>query len=393
MKRVLLLPAWILLNWGGLRTLIRLHLLLLLCILFSLLLPLNLSDSWLSTMQILLALTLVYLSVTALLQLQDEIGLLSRLCEQQMQQRDHRELTLMTSGLNPLRQVIGRLLNQFQRQDTQLRQSLEEIAHATQELEQSADQVAANAEHQSLAAATAASAVEQLNASIREVATLAEESRLASDQAGFQVEAGNRCLQDLVTRINTMAHNANDTHTLIGKLGEHSLMINQMSSVISEIADQTNLLALNAAIEAARAGEAGRGFAVVADEVRNLAQRSQRSAIEITQSIDSVQHYIQQVTEHMGHLSQLTEAGVSSADEVSNALLQIDRQSQQVVHQVTQVAISTEQQNLAATEISTLAEQVRLGNVENNRVAEQTKAIAQHLARLTAGATGSELQR
>ncbi|WP_409524796.1 methyl-accepting chemotaxis protein [Nitrincola sp. MINF-07-Sa-05] len=387
--RTLYLPARIVLNWGGIRALSYLIGLMALSGISSLLLPIPFLPVYFLPLMFMLSIT--FISLTSLIQLEREATALSRLCEEQMDHGDHRDQTDltagMTNGLNPLTQTIKRLMSESQRQDITLKQRLEEIAHATNELEQSADQVAANAEHQSLAASTAAAAVEQLNASISEVASLAEQSRHASELAGGQVKEGSIRLEDLVQRISIMAQNAAATNELIIKLGDNSRMINQMSGVISDISDQTNLLALNAAIEAARAGEAGRGFAVVADEVRGLAQRSQRSAIEISNSIDSVQSYIAQVTEHMGHLSGLADESVSSVGDVRAALDHIDQQSLQVAEQVALVAVSTGQQNLAATEIAALVDQVRQGNEENNRAAFQTKAIAHHLAQLTIGTT------
>lgn len=384
------LPARIVLRWGGIKAVTHLIVVMALCAIASLLFPIPLLPVYF--LPLMFMLSLAFISLTSLLQLEGETALLNRLCEQQTGQGDPRDLTALARGVSPLNQTVRRMMNESQRQGITLQQRLEEIAHATRELELSADQVAGNSEHQSMAASTAAAAVEQLNTSISEVASLAEQSSHASELAGNEVKDGGIRLDDLIQHLNIMALNAADTNELIIKLRDNSRMINQMSGVISDIADQTNLLALNAAIEAARAGDSGRGFAVVADEVRSLAQRSQRSAIEITNSIDSVQGYISQVTDHMGHLSGLANESVSSVSDVRTALSNIAQQSGKVAEQVAQVAASTGQQSIAAAEIAALADQVRLGNEENNRVAVQTKAIAQHLAQLTAGATDNPEQ-
>nr|WP_281419308.1 methyl-accepting chemotaxis protein [Marinobacterium ramblicola] len=180
-----------------------------------------------------------------------------------------------------------------------------------------------------------------------------------------------------------MARQAQDTNELMRRLSVNSQTINEMSAVIQGIADQTNLLSLNAAIEAARAGESGRGFSVVADEVRRLAKHSQESAAEIGRTIEDIQTHILSAGEQMAGLSSMAELSVHSSEGVRSLLDSVRDLTERLTEQVVQVAVSTEQQSQAVAEIATLADQVSQGNAENLRAADQAKTIAHHLAQLT----------
>ncbi|WP_438943539.1 methyl-accepting chemotaxis protein [Pseudomonas zhanjiangensis] len=180
-----------------------------------------------------------------------------------------------------------------------------------------------------------------------------------------------------------MTRQAHTTNELILQLHSNSHTINEMSGTIRSIAEQTNLLALNAAIEAARAGESGRGFAVVADEVRRLAQHSQASAAEISRNIESVQQHIKGATVQVAGLSELAQRSAHSSEAVCVLLDQVQQCARQLIGQVDQVAVSTEQQGKAVAEIAELADLVRQGNVDNLKAADQARTIAHHLAHLT----------
>jgi len=327
---------------------------------------------------------LAYLSLASLWLLWQEVLQLQGYCEQCSQQAGH---ATQPPGEWHLLQATGQSLQQClhlqQRQQQLLQQRLDEIAHSSQELEQSAVLVTRNSEQQSDSASMAAAAVEQLNVSILQVAALADESRHTGLVAGQQLSDSVERLAELVRLVAQMTQQAQATDQLIQLLNGNSHSISEMSGTIRGIAEQTNLLALNAAIEAARAGESGRGFAVVADEVRRLAQHSQESAAAIGRNIDSVQQHIQSATRQVAGLSELAQHGASSSDSVCQLLARVQHCTQQLLTQVDQVAVSTEQQGKAVAEIAELADRVRQGNADNLRAADQARSIAHHLAHLT----------
>jgi methyl-accepting chemotaxis protein len=163
------------------------------------------------------------------------------------------------------------------------------------------------------------------------------------------------------------------SHT-IQALGRSSKQIGEIVSVINEIADQTNLLALNAAIEAARAGEQGRGFAVVADEVRKLAERTTKATKEIASMIKSIQKDTEEAVYSMDEGTREVDNGIGLADKAGASLKEIMQVSQRVADMVTEIAAASEEQSRAGEEIS--------NNVESiNKLAEQTATRTQQVAR------------
>lgn len=299
--------------------------------------------------------------------------------------RTSAEQSNCTGGLliQPLFRQFQQLLRASGRKQQLLQQRLDEISHSSQELEQSAVSVTRSAEQQSDAAGTAAAAVEELNVSINEVTQLADASRHTSLDASTQLEESIQQLNELVATVADIAEQALATNALMRELSANSEAINKMSGVIQGIADQTNLLSLNAAIEAARAGASGKGFAVVADEVRNLARHSQESAAEITRKIESVQHHIASTGEKMSRLSASANQSLQRSERVRSQLDSVCGRTQALTEQVIQVAVSTEQQSLAVAEIAALAERVSQGNRDNLEAAAQARTIAHHLTQLT----------
>ncbi|HKK20007.1 MAG TPA: methyl-accepting chemotaxis protein, partial [candidate division Zixibacteria bacterium] len=171
----------------------------------------------------------------------------------------------------------------------------------------------------------------------------------------------------------------------IGKLAKSADQIGEIISVIDDIADQTNLLALNAAIEAARAGEQGRGFAVVADEVRKLAERTGKATGEITDMIKGIQGETTEAVQSMESGISEVDNGRQLADSAGGSLTEIVSMSQRVMDMVQQIATATEEQSSAAEQISRNIEHISSVTKETATGAEQSAAAAEELNRQAEG--------
>jgi methyl-accepting chemotaxis protein len=181
-----------------------------------------------------------------------------------------------------------------------------------------------------------------------------------------------------------VAGEINESAVLIESLGDRSKQISSVVGVIREIADQTNLLALNAAIEAARAGEQGRGFAVVADEVRKLAERTAMSTQEISSTVQAILDETGIAVKHMQSVSTSMSGSVGLAREAGNSLATIDEHAQQTVDTVKNIADSTREQSSASQEIARLVENIAQMAEGSSSRAVNNSERAQNLQRLAA---------
>jgi len=228
----------------------------------------------------------------------------------------------------------------------------------------------------------AASAVTEMSAAVDEVAGNANRTSDASRDAETVADAGRRQVTATRQTIHQLSDRLQESVGTVTRLAEEAASIGQVVDVIRSIAEQTNLLALNAAIEAARAGEAGRGFAVVADEVRNLAQRTQSSTQEIERMIGAIQSATEQSVHDMQQSSEFAARSQAMADEADQALGLIAERVGQINEMNLVIASAAEEQAQVAREVDRNLVAIRDISEQSATGAQQTSVASDELARL-----------
>ncbi|QIH05817.1 methyl-accepting chemotaxis protein [Pseudomonas sp. BIOMIG1BAC] len=283
----------------------------------------------------------------------------------------------------------GRLLRAMAKMQENLRDTLQHIsgsatqlASAAEELNSVTEESARGLTQQNNEIEQAATAVNEMTSAVEEVARNAVSTSEASREATTSAGDGRDLVQETVSAIERMSADVQSTAGLIGDLANESRDIGKVLDVIRGLADQTNLLALNAAIEAARAGEAGRGFAVVADEVRALAHRTQQSTSEIERMIGSIQNGTEQAVDSMRNSTERAESTLNiargaglSLDTINSAIIQINERN-------LVIASAAEEQAQVAREVDRNLVNISDLSVQSATGAHQTSAASNELSRL-----------
>lgn len=283
----------------------------------------------------------------------------------------------------------GRLLLAMSKMQDKLRDTLQRIsgsatqlASAAEELNSVTDESARGLTRQNNEIEQAATAVNEMTSAVEEVARNAVSTSEASKNATSSAGDGRDLVQETVSAIERMSADVQSTANLIGDLANESRDIGKVLDVIRGLADQTNLLALNAAIEAARAGEAGRGFAVVADEVRALAHRTQQSTSEIERMIGSIQSGTEHAVDSMRNSTERAESTLNiargagmSLDTINSAIVEINERN-------LVIASAAEEQAQVAREVDRNLVNIRDLSVQSATGANQTSAASNELSRL-----------
>ncbi|HLP86107.1 MAG TPA: methyl-accepting chemotaxis protein [Phycisphaerales bacterium] len=286
------------------------------------------------------------------------------------------DLTLRAddSRQDELGQVAGTFnsfMEKFQEILTQVRARAQEVAAASTEIAASSEEMARGMEQQADQVTQISSAVQEMSASVVEVGSKSATARDRADASGQSATRGGQVVAETVAGMQSINEAVSASSASVTELGKRGEQIGEIIKVINDIADQTNLLALNAAIEAARAGEHGRGFAVVADEVRKLAERTQKATEEVGESIRAIQDETRRAVDRMGSGTKQVETGVQKAQAAGESLNMIVSNVKEVALMIQNIAAAAEQQGSASEQISRSLENI------NSVTREATSGAAQ----------------
>lgn len=261
-------------------------------------------------------------------------------------------------------------------------ESAEQVRHGAVQVSDATTRVTSGSQSQSEAASAMAAAMEQMAVSIDQVAEHASDAQKTTAQSGELSSRGGEVILHVVNDMRSIAETVNQSSTIIQDLGKQSDEIFSIVQVIKGVADQTNLLALNAAIEAARAGEQGRGFAVVADEVRKLAESTTHSTQVIAGMIDKIRAGTKDAVGSMEVCVNQVNKGVEMAGQAGESITQISSGAQQVSHVVSDISSAIREQSIAISEVARNVERVAQMSDENHATAQNAASTVRNLEEL-----------
>ncbi|MCQ4305454.1 hypothetical protein C1170_13920 [Stutzerimonas frequens] len=276
-------------------------------------------------------------------------------------------------------QAFDTMIEALQRSFNDLAKNAEDVGRAAGVLRVNANEFSGSSVAQADAATQMAAGVEEMTVSIDHVAERAEDAAKLSTEAGNRAAEGVAVVQSTIDDLGMIAEEVNGTAESVHNLQQETTRISTVTGVIGDVAAQTNLLALNAAIEAARAGEQGRGFAVVADEVRKLAARTAESAAEITGIVAAIEQGANDVVKRMQQAVHTVQQSASRAEETGVAVQEIRNASTQTVALASEISYAIREQSAASNLIAVQVEKIALMSETNTGTANQTSSQADDL--------------